>query len=788
MAINSLENAGILLGLLQPPPVQTSTDLGNIVPSVDERFSTLLETILPSFVSEKYPLFVDFMKAYYEWSEQHGNPRAEAVRINTYRDIDTTVDDFVQYFKSEFLFGFDSTVSQVDDEKLVKIIRDLYQEKGNTRSVELLMRLVFNTEAEVQIPKDLVFKTSDSDSITTRVIKTTRVSGVPAIESVVGGKVIQRATTRFSSEVGSALIEDIDISRNDGIQFVTLKVKDVSGFFEPNKDVEFVKGATLLYETCLPQISSINIGKTGENFAINEEVKVEDSSNRLVGSSFIESVGVSGEIESIAPIDSRTILVGRETYSVSVITANGSGASLDVLPGVALSQDRKNFLSDRSLMSSLSRVQDNDRYQAYSYLVKAEKQLDDYASIVKNVLHPAGTKLFAEQLHKFEISATTYDLRVPETVDGTILSIAVPHGIGSYKRGDIINLENRAGAASATLEVLSFTPSDVSLPPPFVRGSVTARLNTGVTIGATKIVGGSGDFKGSVTFDCEYAAITTDTQTIDAKIGNYTPMFFSLTMDYRGDTFGSTFSDYYPTGFNGLTAAILGLYNFSPGTAITHDPFAGGGFTTGPMGGVSAGTQNPEAFGITFSVNAGVTLPGYTVENIDQLVMVEGTDSATSKFWTIYKHPKNLVSSITSDVKTLRRIKFAFDIRSPYVTANTFGAAFPIGGVVTQRDETIQIAIGTVVAREIIERQPISIYAGNTFEEVITIDVLNGEFTNEFTPGGTQIPVVPEGAENDFRIIKGTNGIDYLSDVSVTTDIAMQHINIQDFIENMRNN
>ena len=784
MAINSLENAGILLGLLQPPPVQTSTDLGNIVPSVDERFSTLLETILPSFVSEKYPLFVDFMKAYYEWSEQQGNPRAEAVRINTYRNIDTTVDDFVQYFKSEFLFGFDSTVSQVDDEKLVKIIRDLYQEKGNIRSVELLMKLVFNTEAEVQIPKDLVFKTSDSDSTTTRVIKTTRVNGVPDIESIVGGKVIQRATTQFSSEVASALIEDIDISRDDGIQFVTLKVKDVSGFFEPNKNIEFVKGATLLYETCLPQISSINIGKTGENFAVNEEVKVEDSSNRLVGSSFIQSVGVSGEIESIAPIDSRSILVGRETYTVSVITANGSGASLDVLPGVAISQDRKIFLSDRSLMSSLSRIQDNDRYQAYSYLVKAEKQLDDYASIVKNVLHPAGTKLFAEQLHKFEISATTYDLRVPETIDGTVLSIDMPHGIGSYKRGDVINLKNRSGAASATLEVLSFTPSGISLPPPFVQGSLAVRLSTGVTTGATKIIGGSGDFKGSVTFDCEYTAITTDTQTIDAKIGNYTPMFFSMTADYRGETYGTTFADYYPTGFNGLTAATLGL--FVSGNAVTHDPITAG-FTIGAMGGPSAGTQNPEAYGVTFSVSAGVTLAGYTVENIDQLVMVEGTDSATSKFWTIYKHPKNLVSSITSDVKTLRRIKFAFDSRGPYVTSNTFGAAFPIGGVVTQRDETIQTAIGTVVAREIVQNSPLRA-SGPTFEEVITIDVLNGEFTNEFTPGGTQIPVVPEGAVNDFRIIKGSNSINYLSDVSVTTDIEMQHINIQDFIENMQNN
>ena len=105
----------------------------------------------------------------------------------------------------------------------------------------------------------------------------------------------------------------------------------------------------------------------------------------------------------------------------------------------------------------------------------------------------------------------------------------------------------------------------------------------------------------------------------------------------------------------------------------------------------------------------------------------------------------------------------------------------------TQRNGTIQTAIGTVVAREIVKNSPLRA-SGPTFEQVLTIDVLNGEFTNEFTPGGTQIPVVPEGAVNDFRLIKGSNGINYLSDVSITTDIEMQHINIEDFISNMENN
>ena len=113
---------------------------------------------------------------------------------------------------------------------------------------------------------------------------------------------------------------------------------------------------------------------------------------------------------------------------------------------------------------------------------------------------------------------------------------------------------------------------------------------------------------------------------------------FSGTFDLRGDTYtpalGSpTYIDYYPTGFNGLTMATIG-------TSATHDPITSG-FTIGAMGGPSAGTQNPEAYGLTFSVNAGVTLPGYTVENINQFVQVSGTDTATAPFWIVYKHPKN---------------------------------------------------------------------------------------------------------------------------------------------------
>ena len=38
---------------------------------VDERFSTLLQQMLPQFVVDDHPLFVSFLRAYLEFSQQH---------------------------------------------------------------------------------------------------------------------------------------------------------------------------------------------------------------------------------------------------------------------------------------------------------------------------------------------------------------------------------------------------------------------------------------------------------------------------------------------------------------------------------------------------------------------------------------------------------------------------------------------------------------------------------------------------------------------------------------------
>ena len=79
--------------------------------------------------------------------------------------------------------------------------------------------------------------------------------------------------------------------------------------------------------------------------------------------------------------------------SVDILTAGGTGASLNILGGRGEIVDENVFESNRSLLSSSSVIQNNFNYQQFSYTISAEKSLKQYADIVKKVFHPAGSML-----------------------------------------------------------------------------------------------------------------------------------------------------------------------------------------------------------------------------------------------------------------------------------------------------------------------------------------------------------------------------------------------------------
>src|ERR1700675_4962466 len=91
------------------------------------------QTGMTYWVRENYPLFMDFVMAYYQWLEQSGNITQRSMILLDQRDIDQTLEQFLSYFQFEFLPSIPTTVL-TDKRQLVKHIRDFYRARGSERS------------------------------------------------------------------------------------------------------------------------------------------------------------------------------------------------------------------------------------------------------------------------------------------------------------------------------------------------------------------------------------------------------------------------------------------------------------------------------------------------------------------------------------------------------------------------------------------------------------------------------------------------------------------------------
>lgn len=128
--------------------------------NIEKLISPLVASQFPTFYQEEGEQFIAFVKAYYEWMEQSGNVLNQVRSLGEYRDIDTTPDEFIVYFKEKYLknIQFDTASNKP---LLVKNSLDLYRSKGTERSIDLFFKLVYGTNADVRYPAENLFRLSD---------------------------------------------------------------------------------------------------------------------------------------------------------------------------------------------------------------------------------------------------------------------------------------------------------------------------------------------------------------------------------------------------------------------------------------------------------------------------------------------------------------------------------------------------------------------------------------------------------------------------------------------------
>ena len=123
--------------------------------------SLLVPFQLPKFISEdpNYANFVLFLQAYYEWLEEQNNTLDFSKNLLNYMDVDTTTDQFLQYYMNDFMSYFPQEIL-ADKAKALKIAKQLYQSKGTPSSYKFLFRILYNSDVDFFYTKDAVLKAS----------------------------------------------------------------------------------------------------------------------------------------------------------------------------------------------------------------------------------------------------------------------------------------------------------------------------------------------------------------------------------------------------------------------------------------------------------------------------------------------------------------------------------------------------------------------------------------------------------------------------------------------------
>ena len=126
--------------------------------------SILVSQQVPEYIRDEYPLFVNFLEAYYEFLEtkqgtQKNDLIQQAKKLRNISDVDDSIDDFSESFISNFATLLPQN-EQIDKAFLIKNVLPLYLAKGSAKSFDLLFRILYGEEVVITLPKDSILRAS----------------------------------------------------------------------------------------------------------------------------------------------------------------------------------------------------------------------------------------------------------------------------------------------------------------------------------------------------------------------------------------------------------------------------------------------------------------------------------------------------------------------------------------------------------------------------------------------------------------------------------------------------
>lgn len=274
---------------------------------------------LPEFVRTNYPTFVAFVEAYYEWMDKND------VDLTLIRDIDTTLNDFIKYFKAELAHNYPIVSSNYDTERfLLKHIKEQYLAKGSEASYKLLFRLLFGKDVFIDYPGQKMLRISDGRWTQDVSLFVKVLQGDPI---KVIGKIVDIQTSQKIYNLN--IIKGVDAA--DKITATVENVVKVEGltdvyevfvnrnFYGDIRPFDSMKYGSEFQGQILPATTKIKIGSGGKNFRPGQVFQISSGE----GSAFWIKVSEIFDNGALKKIDVIRFGLGYTTdFSVTVLPSS----------------------------------------------------------------------------------------------------------------------------------------------------------------------------------------------------------------------------------------------------------------------------------------------------------------------------------------------------------------------------------------------------------------------------------------------------------------------------------
>lgn len=286
---------------------------------IEKTLSNFVKEQFPDFYKEEGPEFIAFLTNYFEFLEQEGYPIDLARNLPEIRDIDSTIEPFLQYFSNKYMRNIPKQVFG-NKREFVKRIKDVYRSKGSDTGFKLLFRLLYDEDIDVYLPKVDILKTSDGRWVQNKYFEITKSNLSPSFE---GQRVFG-----FNSQA-TAVVDSYQKRFVNNKEIELFYLTDIEGVFEIDEKV-YVEGGFVpdspSIKGSIIDVEPIGLGTNYEAGDILVPITPTDTG------SFLE-VAVTDTFLGQGIIDF-TVLDGGSGYSLdTVINVNtgtnttGSGAS-----------------------------------------------------------------------------------------------------------------------------------------------------------------------------------------------------------------------------------------------------------------------------------------------------------------------------------------------------------------------------------------------------------------------------------------------------------------------------